>query len=103
MQKQLRPTRIREISMLDFLKDNFWWQFEDVSFRVNYYVAIVKKLNHKFGLVALISSQYVLLENVEYDKIEFTDNPPYLNVYNGEDANPMECDYRKFIDEVKEQ
>lgn len=87
--------------MFDFLKDNFWWQFEDVSFRANYRVAIVKKHNHKFGLVALISSQHVLLENVEYDKIEFTDNHPYLNVYNGEDDNPIKCDYTKFIDQSK--
>lgn len=89
--------------MLDFLKDNFWWQFEEVLFSVHYPVAIVKKCNHKFGLVALISSQHILLENVEYDKIEFTGNYPYIRVYNGEEANPIEYDYRKFIDKAKEQ
>lgn len=89
--------------MFDFLKDNFWWQFEEMSFRANYPIAIVKRPDYKFGLVALISSQHVLLENVEFDKIEFTDNSPYLKVYNGEDANPIEYDYRKFIDQVKEQ
>ena len=67
-----------------------------VEIHANYPVAIVKKQsNHKFSLVVYTGSLPILLENVEYDKIEFTDYYPSLFIMKG--GNAKMVDYHDII------
>lgn len=76
----------------------FGSQFEEFKVHVHYPVAIVKKKsNHKFSLVVRTDLLPILLENVEYDKIEFTDHYPSLFVVNGDDTKMI--DYHDIIRE----
>lgn len=95
--KQLCPTRVREKSMCSNLMFNpFGSQFEKVEIHANYPVAIVqKKSNHKFSLVVKTNLLPVLLKNVEYDKIEFTDYYPSLLIKEGDNAKMV--DYHDII------